>query len=269
MTDQEIRANVNVLGPARLAAQLLDFGESCVVAVEAYFLAVMGWAYWADYPTVSSYDISGMSLDFTPGSIGAAIAALCWGILSNASTFAGMVTAGRADDLTGTVAAFCAWRPDLTSEINANLAILAPRLATPEGAPKAIEPVETVALPASGISAASDTPRPVVDAPTPASASPSEAPSPVQVVPQTEPVATPVDPYDASPVATDSPPVTPEPVLSDVPMVDPVDNRPHVIALAGDSFWSLGLKVGISAEAVKRCNPGMASPMPGSMVYLA
>jgi LysM repeat protein len=249
MNDQQIRANVNVLGPARLAAQLLDFGESCIVALEAYFLAVMGWAYWADYPTVSSYDISGLNETPTPGSIGAGIAALCWSILSNSQTFATLVNAGRADDLTGAIAALCAWRPDLTDEINANVAILAPIATIPE----------PVVVPASSISAADDTTASVVDAPTP-------TPSPVEEV---STVA--LDAPDlAAPATVDAPPevVDAPPEVVDAPP-EVVDDRPHSIAQYGDSFWSLGLRVGISAEAVKRCNPGMTSVTPGSVVYLA
>ena len=98
MNDQQTQATLNALPFAQLAGEVLDFKPEAVVGLQAYFIHVKGWAYWADFPTVDDLNFSGLPLSPKPGSPGATVAGFCWTILT-LPTWTEFITKGRAGEV--------------------------------------------------------------------------------------------------------------------------------------------------------------------------
>jgi LysM repeat protein len=171
--EQYSQACSNLTDPAGLLADILGFPASMDDLCAAYFCAVKGWGYWADFPHVDTIDFSGVALSFTPGSMGATVAGTGLAMLAPGSIFADFVAQGRVIDKDAARAALVAIRPEYGPTIQEYFDPVFPaETVTPE--PASVEDeisetpeesaVETVAEPEPS-QAASDTPEPVLVAP--------------------------------------------------------------------------------------------------------
>jgi len=181
--EQKDKALANVTKVAQVVCDVLEFphqmvdGTYCLCRVmKAYFLGIMGWAYWADYPTVSSPNFTGIELVPNPASFGANVAGFCWSVLSHPEQLKSFVEAGRNGDAPTAFNFLCNWRPDKAQAMRDVLSVL-----NGVGAP---EPVIVSPVPVE------PEPEPVEPEPeTPVAASVPATPAPV---PEPAPEPTPV-----------------------------------------------------------------------------
>jgi hypothetical protein len=108
--------------------------------IKAFFLAINGWAYWADFPTVSLFDFSGMNLSPKPGSEGACISGFCWTLLSNPVSFANIISSGRDGNAPLLFNSLVQYKPELADAMKEALDVLNGNISAAASAPSVPAP---------------------------------------------------------------------------------------------------------------------------------